>query len=116
MKKTSFVLVSLFLCGCGNTSVDGTLTGQAKKVTNVTPMFCSAYKAVDVSMGVMRNGTGSMSVNDEWMTIGDRVDNATIDMLEKAAKDGSIIDVTFNTRRVPFCTEEYILTSAVLTK
>jgi hypothetical protein len=116
VKKIAGILAALALCGCGNSSVDGTLTGQVKKITNVTPMFCSPYTAVDVSMGVMRNGTGSMSVQDEWMTIGDRVDNVTIEMLDRAARDGSIIDVTFNTRRLPFCTEEYILTNAALSK
>ena len=110
------LLAAVLLSGCGNSSVNGTLVGQVKKVSTATPMFCSGYREVDISLGVMRNGTGSMSTQDMWLTIGDHVDNATIAMLEGAAISGAIVDVTYDTRRAAFCTNDYILTNAVPSK
>src|SRR5579859_447764 len=49
-------------CGaCGNSSVGNELEGQVKKVVKRTPIFCSDYVEADVSLGVIRNGVGSMS-------------------------------------------------------
>ena len=96
----------LGLAACGNSAVDGDLTGQAKKVTHVTPLFCPGYVAFDVSLGVMQNGTGSMSTQDVWFTVSDSID---VDKLKSAVADAMIVRVHFDTRRLPFCTENYIM-------
>lgn len=101
----------ILLFGCGNSSTDGELTGQVKKVTHVTPLFCSDYYAVDISLGVMRNGTGSMSTQDMWLTIRDDRD---MTFLRSAAENGQIVKVRYDTKRMAICTEEHILTSVVV--
>jgi hypothetical protein len=115
MKKSSVYLTALAvlsLGACGNSAVDGELIGQVKKVSHVTPLICPDYYAVDVSMGVMRNGTGSMSTQDMWLTV---ADFQALAGLQKMASDGSLVKVHYNTRRAAFCTEDYILTAAEVT-
>jgi hypothetical protein len=106
--KTGAVLcmLSLMLCGCGNSAIDGELIGQAKKVTNVTPLLCPDYVAFDVSLGVMRNGTGSMSTQDVWFTVRPSVD---IRLLKEAVDKGALVRVKYDRRRLAICTEDNIL-------
>lgn len=101
-------LVALLLAGCGDSAHDGDLIGQAKKVTNVTPLICRDYIAFDVSLGVMKGGSGSMSSQDMWFTVRNQSDVAT---LEKAVAQAAIVHVKYDTRRFAICTEDYILTS-----
>ena len=114
MKKSSFLMTfaALALAGCGDSSTDGELVGQVKKVTHATPLICPDYYAVDVSMGVMRNGTGSMSTQDMWLTVRDV---QAIGALQKMAADGSLVKIKYDTRRFAICTEHYILTAAEIT-
>lgn len=103
----------ILLFGCGNSSTDGELTGQVKKVTHVTPLICPNYYAVDISLGVMRNGTGSMSTQDMWLTIRDDRD---MSFLRNVAENGQLVKVHYDTKRMAICTEDHILTSVALTQ
>lgn len=86
---------------------DGTLIGQAKKLTLVTPYWsfvCPNYYALDVSLGIMQNGTGSISHEDMWLTV---INVDDLSEMEVAVKKGSIVKVKYNTRRWFACTEEF---------
>lgn len=66
--------------------------------------------AFDLSLGVMRAGSGSMSTQDIWFTI---AGSATIDLnlLKKAVETAAIVRVHYDNRRFAICTEDHILTS-----
>lgn len=66
--------------------------------------------AFDLSLGVMRAGSGSMSTQDIWFTI---AGSATIDLnlLKKAVETAAIVRVHYDNRRYAICTEDHILTS-----
>jgi len=81
------------LAACGNSSTDNELTGQVKKVVHNTPIICPNYVTADLSLGVMRNGVGSMSSQDVWVTVEDK---DQIKLLEEAAKSGAIINAKYN--------------------
>jgi hypothetical protein len=114
MRFNSFLALAslLLLANCGDSARDGELVGQVKKVSIITPLLCPDYYAVDVSLGVMRNGTGSMSTQDMWFTVRNTQDIAA---LRKMAEDGSLVKVHYNTRRAAFCTEDHIMTGVQLT-
>ena len=107
MKKTQMVtLLALVLSGClGYRTTDGTMTGQVKKVTHVTPLICPAYWAVDISLGILRNGIGSMSTQDVWVTLPDDRD---VPKLADLADRGGIVKVTYDNPRLAICTEDFI--------
>lgn len=102
----------LFLLACGDSSTNNTLTGQVKKLHHVTPIVCPNRVDVDVSMGVMRNGVGSMSTQDMWIVVSD---TSFVPMLEDAVKTGALVDIEYNEARLLICsrTDAY-LTSAKL--
>ena len=102
-------LVSVFsLTGCeacGNSSVDNKMAGQVKKVHHNTPIVCANFISADVSLGVMRGGTGTVSTHDVSMTVSDPHHVA---VFEEAAKTGRLVDVMFRERRAVTCVDHYI--------
>lgn len=97
----------LTLGGCGYSATDNETTGQVKKVVHATPVFCSNRYDVDISLGVMRGGVGSISKEDMWLTIDNRAD---YDALKKAADDGRIVRVHYDVWRFAFCTWDHHVT------
>jgi hypothetical protein len=57
---------------------------------------------VDVSLGVMRNGIGSMSKEDAHYVVEDQ---QQIKFLKEAAENGRIVKFTFDEKRFVFCTD-----------
>lgn len=104
--KNFLLIATVLAAGCGQSSVDNELTGQVKRVKHVTPIICGNYSEVDVSLGVLRNGVGSMSKEDIWLLVEDK-DQVTL--LEKAAKDGDIVKVTYDVQRLTFCVPDHTL-------
>jgi hypothetical protein len=102
----SAALITL-LAGCGNIAIDGEAIGQAKKVTKTTNILCPDYYSFDMSLGVLQNGTGSISKEDVWMTI---EDVRLVPAINAAVDRGAVVKVRYNERRVPFCSDHYILT------
>jgi hypothetical protein len=102
------MLTTLFLAGCGNVQKDSEAVGQVKKVTNTTPIICFDYQAVDISMGVMRNGVGSMSTQDIWFYIPDK---SLAKTLRSAAESGKLVKITYDVRRWAPCSEDHWITS-----
>lgn len=107
------VIFGAYLIYCGFTTMyarDGELIGQAKKLTMVTPFWssiCPAYYALDVSLGVLQNGVGSISPQDVEFTVQDVVD---LRAMTDAVARGAIVKVRYDTRRLAACTEDYLAT------
>lgn len=97
MRKLWLLPIALALGGClGHSSSGNELTGQVKRVQHKTPLLCPNYVHVDISLGTMRNGVGSMSTQDIWLWV---KDEAEIGVLEKAAQNGSIVKVNYDVAR-----------------
>jgi hypothetical protein len=107
------VVVALCLMGCGLSSTQNELVGQVKKVTNQTPLICPNRIDADISLGVMRNGVGSMSAQDMWFTVEKESDQ---ELLRKAAEAGSIVKVLYDVHRVTLCQEAHRITHVELAK
>jgi hypothetical protein len=73
----------------------------------MTPMVCPDYYVVDISLGVMRNGVGSMSTHDIELFIQDK----DVEALRSIAEVGGIIDFMYDERRSPWCVDGLRLTS-----
>jgi len=102
----------LLLFSCGYTSKNNESLGQVKKVANTTPLiFCPDYNEVDISLGVMRNGVGSMSTEDVWLEV-DGTEHLKI--LKTAAETGKLVKFEYNVRRFTICVPERILTRVTL--
>lgn len=100
MKHIFVILPMLLLTGCGYSSLDNEVTGQVKRVMNNTPIICSDFSDADVSLGVMRNGVGSMSTQDVWINV------PTPELMAKfkhAAEVGSIVKIKYNQKRIAIC-------------
>lgn len=108
MKKLLMVApLTMLLAGCGYVQREGEMVGQGKKVAMRTPLICPDYSAFDLSLGVIRNGSGSMSAQDMWFTVAPGVN---VTRLKRAVEDGSIIKIKYDTRRLAICAEENVLT------
>lgn len=110
----NMLLLSWFICltACGTSSSGNESVGQIKKVTNETPLICPDYTEVDVSLGVIRNGVGSMSKEDLILAI-DNSERDTITKLKKAAEDGSIVKFNYDIRRIAPCWPDHRLASDI---
>lgn len=112
MKAFRWLLV-LSLTGCGWTSWDNVAIGQVKKAHHATPLICPNYDDVDISLGVIRNGVGSMSTQDIWFYVPNQSDFA---ILEKAAESGELVRITYGVKRFRICYEQETITHVELVK
>ena len=103
--RTLTILCLTLLCGCGYTSRGNEAIGQPKKISHDTPIFCSDYDSVDISLGVMRGGVGSMSTQDMWLAFAPHNDQKNEDLLVKAIHDGKLVKFTYDYRRLSICQE-----------
>ncbi len=92
--------VAASFTGCGLSATGAELTGQVKKVVSKTPMICPDHTIADISLGVMRNGVGSMSSQDVEVVVSNPVLIAT---LRTAAEGGKLVKVVYNARRFRWC-------------
>lgn len=99
--KSLFVL--LLLTSCGYSSRNNELIGQVKRVHSETPLICPDYDDVDISLGVIRNGVGSMSNQDVLMYIQKLEDTET---LKRAAESGNLVRILYDRKRLTFCVQD----------
>lgn len=99
------------LSSCGYSSKQNELIGQVKKVKHETPIFCRDRTDVDISLGVMRNGVGSMSSEDKFLTVTNPDD---VRALIKANESGALVKVTYDEARLNFCYQTDIVTKVEL--
>jgi hypothetical protein len=118
MKKfaSALLLSTALVCPASAGNVDdlagysthgSVLTGQVKKVEQVTPLLCPRREDVDVSLGVMRNGVGSVSTQDVWLTVPGTWQQV---LSEDALTKGVIVEITYDTRRFTVCGQEKLAT------
>jgi hypothetical protein len=114
MKKLTILAVAFALSGClGNSASSNQLVGQVKKVEHNTPLIMPDYDDADISLGVMRNGVGSMSHEDIWVYIPNAEDYL---VLQKAAETGALVKVDYDTARARFYVENATVTHAEITQ
>lgn len=104
------ILISLFLglTSCGYSSVNNEITGQVKKIVNHTPLLCMNHRTADISLGVMRNGVGSMSTEDVIVFI----DGGTqLKTFQQAVDSGKLIKLNYMIKRFTFCVPDHIVQS-----
>jgi len=106
--KTSLAIATIILAACGMSSTENEAVGQVKKVVKKTPLICSDYAEADISLGVMRNGVGSVSHEDVALAV-DNTETATLATLRKAAETGAIVKVTYDVKRVSPCWPDHRL-------
>ena len=111
--KSVFVIGLLFLTGCGYSARDNELTGQVKRVVKQTPIMCEDRTDADISLGVMRNGVGSMSTDDVQLTVAN-ADDAKL--LKEANESGALVKVTYDIKRWVWCWQDHIITKVELVK
>jgi len=105
---------TMLLSGCfGYTSTGNEVVGQVKKVIKHTPLMLPNYVSVDLSLGVMRNGTGSMSKEDLIMYV---PDERLVSQLQALAESGEIIKVSYGVARYRFYVPNEELESMRLAK
>lgn len=95
------------LLACGFSSVDNEMTGQVKKTMHNTPLVCPDHTDADISLGVMRDGVGSMSTQDIWVVVPPHLQEE----VEHFAETGEIVNAKYNVYRLTFCTTDHYLTS-----
>ena len=93
------VLIIFLITACGDSSRGSELIGQIKKVVENTPVLCSDYVEADVSLGIMRNGVGSMSTDDVSVVI----PSEFVDKAKDAARTGNLVKIIYDERRVAAC-------------
>jgi hypothetical protein len=106
MKKIVAMCVLFLVASCGWSSRNNELTGQVKKVENKTPIVCYNHWETDISLGVVRNGIGSMSTQDMYLYVPDRF----VSVLQAANKSGKIVKVTYDEKRVRWCVPDEMVT------
>ncbi len=107
MKKVLLASLVLSLSACGYMSKDNELIGQVKRVKNQTPLVCPDRIEADISLGVMKNGVGSMSTEDVWVRIDDK---DLIAKVKAANESGAIIKASYDKKRFVWCGEQNFLT------
>lgn len=113
MNKFKISVLFLLVTGCGFSSSQNEASGQVKKVLTVTPIVCPAYTEIDLSLGVMRNGQGSISKEDLVLAL-DNSERETIGRLKVAAETGAIARLVYDVKRVSWCWPDHRLVSVVI--
>lgn len=116
MNKFQYVLLTtaiiLTFTGCsGYDSQGNVVPGQVKKVEHLTPVFCGDYDIVDLSLGVMRNGNGSMSHEDLILYV---PDPEMVTTFKEVSLRSGLVQVTYNTKRASLCHPRETVTSVLL--
>lgn len=93
-------ILLLSLVGCGYQSRNTEMVGVVKRIAFMTPLMCPDYTYLDLSLGVVRNGVGSMSTEDASAMI---VDPSITKLLQLAATENKIVRVTYDRARYSFC-------------
>jgi len=91
-----------FVFGCGYSHRDNELIGQPKSIESTTPLVCPDQNILHLSLGVMRNGVGSMSTQDVEINI---PDPSLVAPLKRVVESGKIINARTNEARFRWCNE-----------
>lgn len=98
--KTVIAIAFLFLSGCGYSALNSTFTAQVKYVENANPIMCDNYTYSGMSLGVTRNGTGSVSTHDITVYV---PNEELANKLQAASHDGKLVTITYDEKRWRWC-------------
>jgi hypothetical protein len=101
-------VIILLLSGCGYSARNIEAIGQVKRIADITPLFCPDRQEVDLSLGVMRNGSGSMSTQDLYLNV---LSGEQLKLLKQAAESGKLVKIVYDALRLPVCTNPYLIKS-----
>ncbi len=107
------LLAVILLTGCGRSQVGTEAVGQIKRIVKETPIICPSQTLLDLSMGLLRNGTGSMSTEDLWVRVQTADQEAT---LKQAQASGQAVKITYDTQRFRLCWHQREVTSVEVLK
>lgn len=117
MKKLELAIGLTMLCmlgGCfGYSSTDNNTIAQPKKLIKVNPILCPNYTLLDASLGIMRNGVGSMSTEDHEFVV---TSDSQAVLINKAIDSGFILKINYQQARATFCTEDFFINSISIEK
>lgn len=111
--KYAIIILALALSSCGYSSRENEMIGQVKKVSHETPILCDDRADADISLGILRNGVGSMSSQDVWVTVPNESDRKT---LKDANESGALVKIKYDVKRVTWCWHDHIVTSVEVVK
>lgn len=111
--KFLIILFTFILSGCGYSSINSTMIGQVKKVGQQTPLVCPDFIFADISLGIMRNGVGSMSSEDVYVYVSDLASQKT---LKEASESGELVNIIYDIKRVTFCIPDHIVKKVEIIK
>lgn len=111
--RNLILVITLGLCACGYSSRDNEMIGQVKKVVKNTPILCMDYDDADITLGVLRNGTGSMSTQDLWSYV---QNEEQLSILKKANETGALVKITYDVKRWVWCVDDHFITKVELVK
>lgn len=101
----------MFLNIFGYTSVNNELIGQVKRIHQNTPIICPKYTEVDISLGTLQGGTGSISRQDIRLLVSKDSDT---EILKFAADRGSLIKIEYDRRRISMCVNNEQVTKVTI--
>lgn len=111
-RSIGLAIAALTLTGClGFSSKDNEVIGQVKRVKHLTPIVCMDWDMADISLGVMRNGVGSMSTQDISLWVPNKAD---FDLLAQASKTGQLVKITYDNARFRWCVDTEMVTKVTL--
>ncbi len=101
-KHICLVIIAMVITACGRSSVDNEAVGQVKTILKRTPLICEDYTEIGLSLGVMRNGIGSVSHEDMTLAV-ENTKTADVALLKTAAELGWIVKIRYDVERVSPC-------------
>ena len=102
------------LMGClGYSSKNSESIIQPKSIQMQTPIICPEVPILHGSLGIIRNGRGSISNQDVDMVITNDQDKYKI---QTAIDSGYFLNVKYNTKRMVVCNSEHILVDVEIVK
>lgn len=102
MKYRLLLLAATLLSGCGYSHRANELVGQPKSIESTTPLLCPDQHILHMSLGVMRNGSGSMSTQDIAINVPDA---QLVPILQSVIEQGKLINAETNEARFRWCNE-----------
>lgn len=106
-----YLLLLTLLVSCGYSEKGSEATGQVKKIINETPLVCSNFNTVDVSLGVIRGGVGSMSSEDKHFLV---ENDALLLKLKQANESGKLVSIKYDKKRFAWCTPMSVVTEVMI--
>ena len=112
--KNLILALPFLLAGClGDSSKDNETIGQVKKVEHNTPIMLPDYDDADISLGVMKNGVGSLSHEDMWVYVPNPED---FKILQQASQTGELVKIKYDVARARFYVEKHTVTHVEILK